>query len=424
MQLRRLQLTQFRVFDRAEFDFQPGMNLVVGINGVGKSTLLDALRYSLSQVLPYFTAAPSRSSLSFGPDDITIDQDALTIELDFEAADIPFNYTVHEPREAFLAREGKEGEVRDQVITLTAHKRLSPEERSLPNSLRTRPEQPLAVYFSAHRSLIDRKASGKQSSLPGQAAAFADALIPRELRVREFAEWWLVQDALRREPHNPLPARRLAVLESVVVRFLDAFTGLRAVRGPRNIPTLILDKDGMHLDVQQLSDGERGVLALVLELARRLSQANPNLDDPLTNGQAVVLIDELDLHLHPRWQRDISRKLTETFPACQFVATTHSPQIVGEVPPENITIIERGRPPFPPDQSLGMDTNWILRYLMDAAERSPETEQGLTRIADLIESEQYDEATLAIETLRDSIGEFPELVRLQTRINRIRLLGE
>ncbi|KAM3100867.1 AAA family ATPase [Phormidesmis sp. 146-35] len=92
------------------------------------------------------------------------------------------------------------------------------------------------------------------------------------------------------------------------------------------------------MDVRQLSDGERSVLALVLDLARGLSQANPILENSL-QGKAVVLIDELDLHLHPIWQRTIVAKLTQTFPNCQFIATTHSPQIVGEVKPPGLSLI-------------------------------------------------------------------------------------
>ena len=71
-----------------------------------------------------------------------------------------------------------------------------------------------------------------------------------------------------------------------------------------------------------------------------------------------------------------------------------------------------------------MDSNWVLQYLMGAGERKIETRLELDRIAKMIEDEHYDEATAAIEVLRNQLGDFPELVRLQTRIDRIRLSGE
>jgi predicted ATP-binding protein involved in virulence len=400
MEIKSLTLTQFRAFEQATFEFQPGMNLLVGINGVGKSSVLDALRIALSRVLPQFTAYQDKR-INFEVDDIMTGRDQLGVELKFQAFDIPFICNV---------TRGKSHKVE-----------FKPDNENILDPLKNADEQPLVVYFSTSRAVPTLKVINQKSSEGNQSAAFAEALNSRTLRLLEFAEWWLVQDALLDEEAK-FAQSRLKVMADVVTRFLDWCTNLRAVNEPKT--TLLLDKDGVTIDVSQLSDGERGLLALVLDLARRLCQANPNLEDPLENGKAVVFIDEIDLHLHPRWQRTIVAQLTQTFPKCQFIATTHSPQIVGEVPAESILLLERNQQPFRPDQSLGMDTNWVLRYLMGAATRDSATEKALSRIADMIENEQYDEATDVIDTIRDKIGEFPDLVRLQTRIDRIRLLGE
>jgi predicted ATP-binding protein involved in virulence len=400
MQIKSLTLTQFRAFEQATFEFQPGMNLLVGINGVGKSSVLDALRISMSRVLPQFTAYQDRR-INFEVDDIMTGRDQLAVEIKFQAFDIPFICNV---------TRGKSHKVE-----------FKPDNENILYPLRNADEQPLVVYFSTRRSVPIEKVINEKSSEGNQSAAFAEALIHRMLRLREFADWWLVQQELLDEDAR-LAQQRLAVMKNVVTRFLDWCTNLRAVAEPKT--TLLLDKDGETIDVKQLSDGERGLLALVLDLARRLCQANPYLKDPLENGKAVVLIDEIDLHLHPRWQRTIVDQLTQTFPNCQFIATTHSPQIVGEVSADSILLLERNQQPLRPDQSLGMDTNWVLRYLMGATTRDSATEKALSRIADMIENEEYDEATDVIDVIRDKIGEFPDLVRLQTRIDRIRLLGE
>ena len=428
MKITRLELTNFRVFERATFDFQPGMNLIVGINGVGKSSVLDALRILLSRALPQFTASKGRVPLR--KYDVTVGRDALTAELHFATCDIPFICEVERLKEKQAGRR----------LSLV---RLKPNSREIFRLIEENIEKPLALYFSPQRSLSTVEMPDMQTRNWGQAAAFAKALLRRRLRLREFAEWWLVQKALSQEQAGQRATRRLEILTDAVKQFLEDYTHLRAVGdlevpftwdqsqwdiGAKydggQLPTLLLDKNDMTLDVRQLSDGERGLLALVFDLARRLSLANPELDNPLRDGKAVVLIDELDLHLHPRWQRTVVEKLTKTFPNCQFIATTHSPQIIGEVSPDKIILLESGQPPYRPDQSLGMDSNWILRYLMDANERDSDTKQKLSRIADLIDEEQYDKATTAIDTLRNTLGEFPELVRLQTRIDRIRLLEE
>jgi predicted ATP-binding protein involved in virulence len=103
---------------------------------------------------------------------------------------------------------------------------------------------------------------------------------------------------------------------------------------------MTITKQGQELIINQLSDGEKCLLAMVGDLARRLAIANPSLPDPL-QGSGVVLIDEIELHLHPKWQREIIPALTRTFPNCQFIVTTHSPQVISQVKPEGIYILER-----------------------------------------------------------------------------------
>lgn len=434
MQVTSLRLSQVRGYEQAEFQFQPGMNLIVGVNGVGKSTVLDALRIMLVQALPRLTGIRMRSK-NFDANDITNSRGELTAELRFEIAQEVLNYLVHQPREEYIST-GNEGAVREQAYNQEERRDLTcivqaelphntnssakvetqlaiNSTKDIPQKVKSAKGLPLAVYFSTRRSLVS-EAKGSQSER-SQGLAFAEALRTRELRVREFVDWWLVQEELG-------TSERIGTLKQAILRFLDDFTDVQVVREPE--PTLKLYKRDTALTARQLSDGERGMLALVLDLARRLALANPKLSDPLRKGKAVVLIDELDLHLHPRWQRTIVQKLTETFPACQFIATTHSPQIIGEVSPENIILLEHGKQPYRPDQSLGMDTNWILQILMGTPDRNEETTSRLEQISDLIEDGEYEEASQAIEQLREKIPSDPELTRLQTRLDRLQILGE
>ncbi len=418
MQLKKLELAYVRVFDQAAFEFQPGMNLLVGINGAGKSTVLDVLRVMLSHSLPRLTASRSKPD-EFEKDDITVGQGALTVELSFEAAGLAMKHLMHIPRKEYVIDESRVGQVREQTYDLVERNELTSDGIPIGKLTKKDDEQPIAVYFSTGRSAPTMRKPSGLSSAGGQTAAFAEALSDyRTLRLREFAEWWLVQEALADELEAS--AHRLKVFNDTVISFLDGYTNLRAVREPKT--TMLIDKDNITLDVNQLSDGERSMIALVFDLARRLVQANPNLDDPLRDGQAVVLIDELDLHLHPRWQRTICDRLTASFPNCQFIATTHSPQILGEVSPESITLIEHGAT-YRPGQSLGMDSSWILQYLMNAPDRNPDVDRKLDQIGDLIEDEEFEQAAEAINSLRNEIGDFPELVKLQARLDRYQLLG-
>ncbi|EKD08982.1 AAA family ATPase [Limnospira platensis] len=403
MQINNLSLSNFRGFEQAEFEFQPGMNLIVGINGVGKSSVLDALRISFSRILPKLTACQERR-INFNIDDIMIGKNELTVEINVDISGIPFRCKVS---------RGKRHE-----------QELKPDGYQILGLIKDDPNQPLVVYCATRRSIVTEQDLNPNRSLGNQSAAFVDALIPRMLRLREFIDWWLVQEELLDEKPQ-LTQGRIDALNDAVTCFLDWCNNVRAVPASDTYkkPTLLLDKNGVTLNINQLSDGERGILALILDLVQRLLQANPELENPVQDGKAVVLIDELDLHLHPQWQRMVVHKLTEIFPNCQFIATTHSPQMIGEVKPENIIILDQDKQPYIPDQSLGMDSNWILRFLMETPERDMDTQKKLEDVESLIADKNFSEATEKINSLRQ-LGEFPELVRLQTRIDRISRLGK
>lgn len=446
MQLNRLTLTQVRAFEQVEFNFQPGMNLLVGVNGIGKSTVLDAIRILLSKALPEISAA-RKEPLDFNDGDITFGQDWLRAEIRFTVSDTQFEYEARRWDEEDISLSPQEGNLQNQIEDRSNVNRLTiidkstglpqPLSKTLQKHLKASAAQPLALYFSTQRSFPNLDEPSKRAKAGGKAAAFIDALNRRDLRLLEFAEWWLVQKDLAEESASA--QRNLDILESAVMHFLDACVHLHAKRqvtedehedraGVRSTKretqtSLLLNKAGATLNVNQFSDGERGLLAIVLDLTRRLSQANPGLENPLRDGQAVVLLDELDLHLHPIWQRTIVEKLARTFPKCQFIATTHSPQIVGEVSPESIIILENNHSPYRPQQSLGMDSNWVLQFLMGTVDRNGQVSRELDRISELIENEEYDQAEAEINQLRAQIGDFPDLVKLQTRLDRLQLLG-
>ena len=170
---------------------------------------------------------------------------------------------------------------------------------------------------------------------------------------------------------------------------------------------MTLQKDGEELIVNQLSDGEKCLLAMVGDLARRLAIANPGLKNPLY-GFGVVLIDEIELHLHPKWQREIIPALTRTFPNCQFIVTTHSPQVISEIQPQGIYILEKtdtGIIAKRPESSYGRDSNQILEDLMDVPERPQEIKQDLLQLFRLIDAGDLEAAKELRGELAEKIGE-------------------
>ena len=393
----RLKLTNLRAIEMAEFRFQPGMNLVVGVNGVGKTSVLDALGVCLSVVVRRLNGLGGRAQ-TLKENMIRIGSDALEINCDVD---------VHERRDTCVLRKTR-GSRREQwrkgKFPVAVPEAVSGDEPG---------GRPLAVLFSTNRAVPSERAPGKTVAAGGVAAAFADAFASRELRLGEFAAWMNVQEALRGE--RPAAGRVLEACEEAVARFLPGYRNLRPKGDGK--PQLWIDRDATSIPVRQLSDGERGSLALVLDLTRRLAQANPALKDPASKAEAVVLIDEIDLHLHPRWQRQIVRNLTGAFPECQFIATTHSPQVIGEVPHERIQVMADGQV-YSPTHSFGVDSSRVLEEIMDANPRTGEIQELLGEISRAIGKQQYDRARKLVTRLSEQLGESdPEVTRLRTLLD-------
>jgi predicted ATP-binding protein involved in virulence len=164
--------------------------------------------------------------------------------------------------------------------------------------------------------------------------------------------------------------------------------------------------------LRHLSDGQRIMLTMVGDLARRSATLNPHLGaDAVRLTPGVVLIDELDLHLHPKWQRIIISRLKNTFPAVQFVATTHSPQLIGEAKPEEIRILS-GDSTWVPPRSFGMDSSRVLEELMDTTSRDVAVEELISNLAAAINREDFLQSRKLLSTLADTIGASdPEVTR-------------
>ena len=406
-----LKLANVRAIEAAEFWFRPGFNLIVGANGVGKTSVLDSLGVCLSACVKKANGLRSPVE-AFGVDDIRAGAEALTVECDARFDRMEFQYVIHKPREDSAPQEAKVGRPREQVHRTPSRSGFI---GTAPMVLAgARPGgRPLAVLFSTNRAVpSDRRPSVRLAS-GGVSAAFADGFANRELRLGELAAWMRVQRTLRSERGGSVQA--LGAFEDAIVRFLPGYSNLRT--DDRKRPRLLIDRGGSTVLVRLMSDGERGVLALVLDLTRRLVQANPELEDPVAESEAVVLIDELELHLHPKWQRQIVRKLETTFPRCQFIATTHSPQVVGELSHDRIQIMMDGRV-YSPTHSFGVDSSRVLEEIMDAPPRNQDVEELLAQVSREIGRRRYRRARGSLADLVDRLGENdPEVTRMRTLLD-------
>ena len=384
----------------AELCFQPGFNVIAGINGVGKTTVLDALAVCLSDVIGHVNEL-RRYRKPFTFDDIRIGANALNVFCDVEDMEgARYGNAFHRSRETNGPRKkarvasGWAGFAEDAPPSATGDEIGG---------------RPLAVLFSTNRSVPSERVPARSAAAGGVTVAFSGALSSRELRLGEFAAWMRSRQALGEE--FPAAGRVLEAFDSAVMRFLPNYGNLRPDERGRS---LLIDLNGTTLPVKLLSEGELGVLAMVLDLTRRLAQANPEMEDPAAEAEAIVLIDEIELHLHPGWQRRIIGNFTATFPKCQFIATTHSPQVIGEVERDRIQIIADDQV-YSPSHSFGVDSSRVLEEIMGADPRTKDVKALLSKISRTIGDDHYDDAHVLLAELSRQLGENdPEVTRIRT----------
>ena len=205
---------------------------------------------------------------------------------------------------------------------------------------------------------------------------------------------------------------------------MPEFSNLRVVRngGAR----LIISKENESFDVNQLSTGEKNLIALVGDIARRLILANPLSTNPL-NEEGIILIDEIDLHLHPNWQRMMVPQLRKTFPNCQFMITTHSPQVVSEVKSESLFILnqnENGLEFNIVDESYGMSTDRVVELIMGGESRPKDVLEKIDTVFEYIERNKLVQAKELINLLKLDLKTDPEIMRAEMLIRKAELKNE
>ena len=414
MQLKTLTLTNFRGIQDLKLEFSEQVNVLLGVNGAGKTAILDCAAIMLSRLIGRIRS--TRGTGRFFTDyDISngISHTRNQIDLAFQGRSYQWSVT--------KTRRGR----RQQTIT-----RLE-EIKSLVDLIHSKLEDddsaslPLVVYYPVDRAVVDIPLRIRNRHPFDQLAAYDQALSGDRRDFRTFFEWFRDREDLENEQrleNSPYRDRQLQAVRLAIERMLPGFTGLRIKRNPLRMVVL---KQGDELIVNQLSDGEKCALAMIGDLARRMAIANPASEDPLS-GEGIVLIDEIDLHLHPGWQRQVVTALQETFPNCQFLVSTHSPQVVSHVEPERIWMLKRTDVTVSasrPVDSYGQTTGRILEDMMDVPERPPEIKKRLSDLFWTIE-EDLVMAKKMLDDLRSTIGEDPDLVRASVHIHRKEILGK
>jgi energy-coupling factor transporter ATP-binding protein EcfA2 len=195
------------------------------------------------------------------------------------------------------------------------------------------------------------------------------SLFDDDAPLRNAEEWLILADyAASKESSQTKKARAATELERVKEALIALLPDVHDIRvelnmRPGGVPRVEAKTDDGWIALRDLSLGYRATMAWMIDLAARMFEAYPNSKNPLAEP-AVVLVDEIDLHLHPKWQRDLLARLTERFPQTQFIATAHSPLVVQAAPDANIAVLRRKGDHVIIDQDAGSVRGWRVDQIL------------------------------------------------------------
>lgn len=331
--IEKLHLKNFKGFETAEFQFNARCTIIIGNNAKGKTSILDALAIAAGSFLLGIDGADSKH---IGKEQIrTIFRDGLLPQLPVK-----------------ISAEGSLG-TRDYLtwnrqLTKISGRTTSKESSQVAKLAEgmhasKRAEQevvfPVIAYhgtgrlWAEHQEKIDYKSPGE-----GVLMGYKDCLSIKSSS-KAFLSWYKTFFADARNLKDSTSLVLLETFNETIAKVVPEWTDISFHYGSDDLIGLFKDQNGndARMPFSNLSDGYRNMIGMIADIAYRCIQLNGTLGArAIVDSPGIILIDELDLHLHPKWQREIVGRLKECFPKIQFVCTTHSPFIVQSLSSEEV----------------------------------------------------------------------------------------
>jgi predicted ATP-binding protein involved in virulence len=430
MRVNHLSLSHFRGFKELNIDFSTtNLTVFIGTNGRGKSSILDLIAIHLDQLVMAFNDNWTRRINNGGllsRTNINNFYDEMKSEIQYS---VPLNYPLEN---SVISTNGVTKKLSDSLslssdrshVSRGIIEKVNQDFLKFCKSITSASEKkkdlclPVFAYYQANRTINEAISNDTPSGLLnwGRFKVYDNAFNKRPNNFDDFFKWFKIEEdkeneLIIRKKNFDVKNLQLEIVRMAITRFFshlsgDKYANLRIIRDEKigdnlySAAQLIVDKNNENLSLNQLSDGEKGVISLICDIARRLAIANPiekngDFSTVLKHGNGVVLIDEIDLHLHPLWQKEILQALVNTFPSLQFIVTTHSPYVVTHLDLDDMQAqvysIEADK--VVPIDSKGKDLS-TASFEVFGVERRPKMYQNA--IDDLFREFEADEPNLAV----------------------------
>ena len=403
MQIDKLYLNDFRGIHKLELDLDGKSTVLFGINGVGKSSILAAINLLYAGIINRLVKQRFKQAIKMETSDIKYGKTFARVKADFRFDDEKMIY----PYSRMADRKGNKYHDAKQLDGIVAHfEQLYLPESGMDMGNNTTPLEsvrniPIFVNYGVNRLVLKTPLRIRKTENYGQFNAFEKA-IENQIAFSKLFEWFLEQEIYEITQQRIDPKYvdvQLRAVKNAMLAMLDGYRDIYITARPYSMKVY---KGDEVLDILQLSDGEKCTLALFGDLARRLAIANPLMENPL-EGKGVVLIDEIELHMHTSWQRKVIAVLKQTFPNIQFIITTHSPQVLGEINDDyNVFALYRQDNDIACDAMsafFGLDANTVLEDAFKTDSLDARIKEKVQKMYEYIESRDFNQAEKVISEI-------------------------
>lgn len=414
MILKKLHISNFKMFEEITLEFKPGFNLLIGDNGVGKTTVLEAATVAVSGFLAGMEDVSTRNIYK---DDIHYqivkDNNGIPNKLYKEPVEV--ESTLNYDGSDYTWSRVKKG------ATVSSRTSINPRDilkvsRELINSTEHK-ILPLISYQSASRHWVSARSDAnekKRKELHNRRCGYLGCM-EKTANLASINNWCKQMEwGSVRMNHISENYQQFGKIVSKFMSIMNDGVVSEVIFNP-NSEFLLYCEDGEYKAISDLSAGYQSVLNLILDLAYRMAILNPDEGDNIPNAEGIVLIDEIDSNLHPKWQWRIIDALTETFPNVQFIAATHSPIIVSSCKNANIISIDEEQNIRYIGDSYAFSVNEILKDILGYYMRPAKVENLIEEFEKRMDREEYNLAKNALENLTELLGEeHPKVIALKS----------
>ena len=428
MLIRELHIQNFRRFEDLKVSFEEDLTVLVARNGHGKSSVLEAITILLGTFVGAFdlgrakglSARDARRSLHLVTKEPHQDWPVRiegTVQFPFLGLEKPENH-----RLARALAGTKSRTTRMEVETLTAYGHRLQDSIHRADEV----ELPVIAYYGTGRLWKAHKnIQRKQVLTQNRSLGYEDCLSPASNYVQ--VQQWMdrasrarSQELERKEEEHWGP--RLQGIQKAVDSVLEEEGWSQFAYSYDYEELSMVHPDHGRLAVSQMSDGVRGVVSLVADLAFRCMRLNSPLgEEAIQKTKGIVLIDEVDQHLHPGWQQRILQAIRSAFPKIQFIVTTHSPEVLTTVESRQIRILRDGKCYGAPAGALGAESSRLLQTVLGLKSLRPPVNEvsELNEYLELVYTGRWkDPRAIALRQKLDQLyqGEEPALVEADLQI--------